>query len=407
MPTTLPTPERGDEVSWVVACLGHLVEDEVTASPSIRGGQIAADAALVALDLAGYASRRNEVLPRSRRGATMLSPYIRHGLLTLGEVWSATAGAADRDRDKFTDELLWQEYARHLYARLGRGLAEPIRFDPTPPGATPDVIADPWATDMACVRLAIGELERDGWLVNQTRMWLASHWSVRHGADWRTGEERFFTHLLDGSRAANRTGWQWTIGAGTGKRYGFTRWQVTKRAPGLCETCPHHTACPIETWPDDVHLQSVTGDAGLRRFEDPSVVGGPRRTMVSGAADAVWITAESLGDRDPALTAHPELPVVFVFDEPLLARLRLSGKRLVFLAECLADLATRRTLEVRLGDPATELADQRLATTFAPVPGNARLRDVLEIVELHPWPWLRRPTSGPVTSFSAWRNATQ
>jgi deoxyribodipyrimidine photo-lyase len=36
--------------------------------------------------------------------------------------------------------------------------------------------------------------------------------------------------------------------------------------------------------------------------------------------------------------------VVFVFDEPLLDRLRLSSKRLVFLVETLADLAGRRTV---------------------------------------------------------------
>jgi deoxyribodipyrimidine photo-lyase len=405
--TLLPTPEPGDEVAWVSAHLGHLVDGDLRASPAIRGGQTAADAALANLDITGYAARRNEVLPRSRRGATMLSPYIRHGLLTLPEVWAAAGGTAERDRIKFTDELLWQEYSRHLYARVGSGLAAPIRFHPGPADVT---VAgdDPWETDMACVRLAIDELETDGWMVNQTRMWMASHWSVRHGADWRLGEDRFFTHLLDGSRAANRTGWQWTIGAGTGKRYGFTRWQVEKRAPRLCDSCPHASDCPIEKWPDDVRLEPVANDdPRLRYVDDPTAVAGPTRAVVNGEAELVWITAESLGDRDPALGAHLDLPAVFVFDEPLLGRLRLSGKRLVFLTECLADLGTRRPVVVHLGDPPIELGDRRLATTFAPVPGNARLRDQLTLAALHPWPWLRRPTSAPVTSFSAWRNATR
>ena len=88
------------------------------------------------------------------------------------------------------------------------------------------------------MRFVTDELHRDGWLVNQTRMWLASQWAVRAGADWRAGEDAMFTHLLDGSRAANRLGWQWTVGTGSGKPYGFSRWQVEKRAPaavpGLC-----------------------------------------------------------------------------------------------------------------------------------------------------------------------------
>ena len=116
----------------------------------------------------------------------------------------------------------------------------------------------------------------------------------------------------------------------------------------------------------------------------------------------VWLTAESLGDDDPALAANPELPVVFVFDEPLLDRLRLSGKRLVFLAETLADLADRRNVEVHLGSPGEVLVDRSPAVTFAPVPGFRRLSRKIDIAELHPFPWLRRPRGGSVASFSQW-----
>jgi len=89
----------------------------VQGSP-IVGGQAAADRALATLDIAGYARRRNEVYPESHRGASGLSPYIRHGLLVLPRVWRTVDGPA-QDREKFRDELLWQEYARHLYARIG------------------------------------------------------------------------------------------------------------------------------------------------------------------------------------------------------------------------------------------------------------------------------------------------
>lgn len=256
---------------------------------------------------------------------------------------------------------------------------------------------------MACIDATIGELERDGWLVNQTRMWLASHWTVRHGADWREGEDRFFTHLLDGSRAANRLGWQWTVGAGTGKPYGFSRWQVEKRAPELCLGCARRADCPIENWPADRELMPVADDQRLRHDIDIGATAGPIDTEIAGRADAVWITAESLGDDDHALAADPTLPVVFVFDEPLLAHLRLSSKRLVFLAERLAELAATRTLEVHLGDPAIVLRGRALATTFTAVPKARHLRASLDIAELHPWPWLVRPSDGSIQSFSAWR----
>jgi deoxyribodipyrimidine photo-lyase len=49
------------------------------------------------------------------------------------------------------------------------------------------------------------------------------------------------------------------------------------------------------------------------------------------------------------------------------------------------------------------LAGRDVAVTHAPVPGfRARAAEVRP-VELHPWPWLRRPHAGPVSSFSAWR----
>ena len=164
-----------------------------------------------------------------------------------------------------------------------------------------------------------------------------------------------FVHLLDGSRAANGLGWQWTTGTGSSKAYGFSRWQVQKRAPQLCRRCPLRDACPIEDWPE-VQLQPVPDRADLTRGPIPA---GPAE-VEGDAGEVVWLTAESLGTTDPALAAHPDLPVVFVFDEPLLARLQLASKRLVFLAETLAELAGEREVELHLGSPTEVLAAQEV-----------------------------------------------
>jgi deoxyribodipyrimidine photo-lyase len=409
----LPTPEPGpaSAVAWVRRHLGHLClegPEGVAASPAFRGGQAAADAALAALDVAGYARRRSEVWPSTRRGASRMSPYVRHGLVDLPTLWDHVADAPSADRTKYRDELLWQEYARHVHARVGRETARPLRH--APPAAAAAAArrfrGDPWPRDMACMEFTVGELHRDGWLVNQTRMWLASQWTVRAGRDWREGEEEFFAHLLDGSRAANRLGWQWTVGAGTGKPYGFSRWQVRKRAPGLCDGCALRDSCPIEGWPDAAGGPAVDAPAALRRDPDPAATAGPGVPLVTGEpAECVWLTFESLGDADPALAAHPGLPVAAVFDEALLARLRLSGKRLVFLTETLADLAGRRHLEVHRGDPVQVLMGRQVAVTHAPVPGFRVRARRIRPAAVHPWPWLVRPRAGPATSFTAWRRA--
>lgn len=397
----IANPSPGSVVEWVTEHLGHLCSDTPTPSPRFRGTQEAADTALRAYDVAGYAYRRSEVWPAERRGASGLSPWIRHGLLSLPRVWESVDGGPAADVSKFRDELLWAEYSRHLYARLGSAMTEGLRAS----RAESIIEHDPWDRSMACMDLTVGELERDGWLVNQTRMWLASQWAVRHGAAWRDGEDRFFTHLLDGSRAANRLGWQWTVGTGNAKSYGFARWQVEKRAPGLCDTCVHRRSCPIERFGDDVRLHVESPHPLLREDPDTRNTGGPTAVQKFDEADVVWLTAESLGDDDPALRANPSLGVLFVFDEPLLRRLRLSGKRLIFLAERLAELAAERSVELHLGQPRDVLADRRVATTFAPVPGWRKLTNQRIPVELHPWPWLRRPSGGSVMSFSAWSGA--
>lgn len=401
MTVQLPIPEPGDEERWVTIHLGDLCRDVPNRSRTHVGTQAAADAALDAFDVTGYARGRNEVWPPSRRAASGLSPWIRHGLLSLRRVHDAVDGPAD-DRRKFRDELRWQEYARHLYARLGMATALPLRRAPqlSAPSGT-----DPWDRSMRCVEVNLDELERDGWMVNQSRMWLASQWSVRHGADWRVGEQEFFAHLLDGSRAANRLGWQWTVGTGSSKVYGFSQSQVQRRAPELCGSCTHRTTCPIADWPADPPFADVDRDPRIRHDPDPVATAGPRTVERHRDPIVVWLTAESLGDEDPALAANPNLPVVFVFDRALLGGLRLSGKRLVFLTERLAELASERELEIHLGEPLDALGDRAFATTFTPVPGWRRRIQRSSPAEIHPWLWLERPRAGSIVSFSAWSNS--
>ena len=48
-----------------------------------KGGQSFADKALNNLDINGYAKKRNNVYPTEKRGSSYLSPYIRHGLLSI------------------------------------------------------------------------------------------------------------------------------------------------------------------------------------------------------------------------------------------------------------------------------------------------------------------------------------
>ena len=406
-PARLPDPPLHDEIhAWVTDHLGDLCVPQASAAAgSFRGGQSAADAALQAYNVTGYARRRNNVWPAGTRGSSRLSPYIRHGLLTLREVWDHVAGGPSSDVTKFRDELLWQEYARHLYARVGTASRHSFRFavEERTADTDPAPMSNPWSSSAKCLDASWSELVSGGWLTNQTRMWLASQWSVRAGLGWRDGEDLMYRHLVDGSRAANRLGWQWTVGALTGKAYGFSRWQVEKRAPGLCATCPLERNCRITDWPTTQEREPLPfNDPRLRRDDRLEATAGPATAQQSATPEAVWMTAESLGDRAPAAAAHPDRPGGFGFDEPLLRRLQLSMNRLVFLAQSVAELSTRRDVELWLGDPVEVLQGRRLTATFAPVPGWKSRAARLDVVALHPWPWLERPRAGSISSYTAW-----
>ena len=397
-PSVQPIEITRDPQALISDHFNGLYSGEIGLS-SIRGGQSAADEALRNLDIRGYAANRSEVYPAQRRGASKLSPYIRHNLLTLSQVYDAVSDAPGADKAKFRDELYWQEYARHLYARVGERLFENLRFE-----APWDVAGYGWDRDMACLDMVLGELEQDGWLVNQTRMWLASHWSVRNGAGWLLGQELMHRELLDGSRAANLLGWQWTVGAGTGKPYGFARWQVEKRAPGVCKACPLSRACPIQDFPEASEPLRLPKEPLLDADPNPFATAGPAEVVRNRPAKQVLLTIDSMGDADGALSANPDLPAVFVFNAAALAKLQLSARRIGFYLETLADLATRREVNVLVGDPYDFAANNDVSVTYAPVPSFKKFENLAEI---HPYPWLRKPHSGSVRSFSSWRSALQ
>lgn len=397
-----PPSDQQEIGAWVESELAGLFRGDARRSPAFTGGQAAADAALETLDITGYGRTRSQVHPEAERGASRLSPYIRHGLLSLPRVHDhpRVVGAPSFDRFRYQGELLWQEYSRQWYAVFGGRTRRGVAFEPQAGESASSWHREPWPRDMRCVSETLTELHRDGWAVNQARMWLASQWSVRAGAPWQEGEDEMFRHLLDGSRAANRQGWQWVVGGTRNRSYGFARRQVLKRAPAFCDACALRDDCPIRSYAGSVAGPRVDRDLP-HDIRDRLGVSAPAPDGPDGV-EAVWLTAESLGDSDPALVAHPELPVHFVFDAPLLRRWGLDGKRLVFLGECLADLAGRREVHLWRGAPADWLVTRRrVAATRAPVPGFRRLFAAhREVVSPLAWPWLRPPTPALIDALT-------
>ncbi|MFV0524176.1 MAG: hypothetical protein ACK5RL_06730 [Acidimicrobiales bacterium] len=277
----MPVPGRGraEAERFVVEQLERLVErrgGHSLSSPTVRGGQTAADAALARFDVAGYAAGHRFAYPQPRRVGSRLSPYLRHGLLTLPQVWDHVAGGDPADVAAFRRALLRAEYARHAYAagaaprpyppgpgadggRSPRRSGEPPGLDPGPGRRLG------WNRRMGCIEIALGELVEDGWLVDEARRWLAIDWSVHRRQRWTDGWDYLFRHSIDGSRAVGGQIERWlrgdapdTVAPAPGARLAgqavpvFSRLDVERWAPGLCATCELVQRCPVEDTADRV-----------------------------------------------------------------------------------------------------------------------------------------------------------
>ena len=293
-----------------------------------RGGRDAAVERLATIDPVAYARSRNHVAGAVSR----LSPWIRHGVLSLAEVRDAALARVARpeDAEKFVAELGWRHYWRQVQAALG----DRIRTDIEPPArawrrpaALLSMPADVLEarTGMACIDAFVRGLHDTGWLHNHERMWLAS-WLVHvRGVHWLAGAEWFLEHLLDGDPASNHLSWQWVAGTFSAKPYLFNRENLETHTSGIhCRQCPLLGRCDVEDSYEALDARLFAPDAPQRP---------PLRIR-------------------PAAAAHPDAPRLFVVDRHWLAAERPAIGRLAFLFECLADVPG---IEIRVGDPATIL----------------------------------------------------
>jgi deoxyribodipyrimidine photo-lyase len=398
--------------------------DGFAADSGLVGGRDEALRRLFAIDPIGYAQSRNHL----NGMVTGLSPWIRHGMLTVAEVrdralssiaapgaragfggHDATppaegrAGSSAHPAAKLIAELGWRDYWRRVQATLG----DAIHADIEPPAAIQraawieampaDVLAG--RTGMVCIDAFVEQLHRTGWLHNHARMWLAS-WLVHvRGVRWQAGAAWFLAHLLDGDPASNALSWQWVAGTFASKPYLFNRENLQRYSDGVfCRACPLLGCCSLEGGYEDLSHRLFQPGAGMTERRAPRIspaaawVGSPP-AETPDSATLVWLTLDSLGAVGPAVIAHPHAPRVFVVDPAWLLEERPTVKRLVFIQECLADLPDT---EIVVGDPvsmlstrARELGCRSVAVADTPCPRVRRAAATLGVsvpVAVHRWP---------------------
>jgi deoxyribodipyrimidine photo-lyase len=171
-----------------------------------------------------YEVQRNyDFGPDRRDNISMLSPYIRHRLLSEQQVVAATLRVhSPMVAEKFVQEVfwrtywkgwlqqrptVWQQYLSDLEYQTSRKI---YGLDAAYNGETGIECFDEWVT----------ELRTTGYLHNHARMWFASIWIFTLRLPWQVGADFFLRHLFDGDPAANTLSWRWVAGLQTvGKHY--------------------------------------------------------------------------------------------------------------------------------------------------------------------------------------------
>lgn len=351
----LPPVERAAAIIHAIPTLvdGDTADLSIAANPWARGGRAAALERLAMIDPIAYARTRNHV----GGSVTRLSPWLRHGVLSLAEVRDAALSRVRRREDaaKLISELGWRDYWQQVYAAVGHRIREsleaPVQESRAPPADAipPDVLAA--RTGLACIDAFVKKLQITGWLHNHERMWLAS-WLVHvRGMRWQAGADWFLSHLLDGDPASNHLSWQWVAGTFSSKPYLFNRENLETFTGGShCQPCGLRDACPVDGSYESLASRwlAAVGPSPRDRLRI-----GPQSASVTGSTAVssrplVWLTIDSAAMNSPAALAHPRSPRVYVIDSEWIAEERPSLKRLIFLFECLADIPD---VEVRLGDP--------------------------------------------------------
>jgi deoxyribodipyrimidine photo-lyase len=429
-----------------------LLSADSSAPTAAVGGRHAAESRLSAIDPARYGATRNHLAG----AVTRLSPYIRHGVLTLAEVRDAVFARLREDMgspaagslqgelfggvgaaggivaagagEKLIAELGWRDYWQRLWRQWGDGIwhdREPLKTGHPPDAYAPELPADlaAAATGLACIDAFAAELMDTGWLHNHARMWLAAYVVHWRRVRWQAGARWFLRHLLDGDPASNNLSWQWVASSFSHKPYLFNRSNLERFSSGrFCAACPLADrrgagGCPFDASYEALQARLFRPGAPLApaaaagaRPEPPAAGPAPRRPLV-------WVHGEALGPANPALRAHPAAPALFVFDADLIAgrtattggiaaagpgAVPLAPGRLRFLRECLAELP----VDVREGEVASELlaaaaalgadgivTSRAVDPRFATIAAQVAVALPLQVLE--PEPFVALPFDGP------------
>ena len=167
--------------------------------------------------LSRYKEERNNP---DRDGCSMLSPYLRFGVLHPRQLLAELR--PDKNHDHYRSELCWREFyadvLHHQPHTTWQNLQPKMEAMPVDTDAAAKQRFAAWCagrTGYPIVDAGMRQMLATGWMHNRVRMIVASFLVKDLHLPWQWGAKFFMQQLVDGDIASNNHGWQWTAGTGT------------------------------------------------------------------------------------------------------------------------------------------------------------------------------------------------
>ena len=308
-----------------------------------------------------YAKTRNYL----NGEVTQLSPYIRHGCISLYEAIIFTKYKSPSCSDKLLFEFGWRDYWRHIWYLTG----ERIHSEMEPPkvklgrNPLPNHIKES-QTNLPCIDGFVETLKQTGYLHNHARMWLSSyiiHWLK---VDWRIASKWMHDLLLDGDEASNSLSWQWVASTFGSKPYFFNQENLSKYTLNqTCEKCK--AVCPFKGSYESLNLALFEPTTAPAKITPSTHT--PLNIELLGSEHIILFHDEMLSSQSPLYVKSQRK--IFVFDEALYKEWDL--KRLQFLADCLVEIPE---VEIWIGDTLEVLKNLNASSVETQMTPNTALK---------------------------------
>lgn len=393
---------------------------------TLPGGRTEALRKLHAFDPSAYGRTRNHIDGTVSR----LSPYIRHGMLSLSEVRDHLRSKFPNDPsrlEEFLRQMAWRDFFEKVLGWYGHGLDEDLEERKHGVARSSRIPLDVLSGDtgLPCIDGMLSELFDQGYLHNHARLWFAAYLCHFRGVRWQEGARLFRQYLYDGDIASNSSSWQWVEGTFASKPYFMNKDNIATFSSGKwCNSCK--VKCPFDAdYPTLQHrlfagstapfVSKVADKAVTNNTQPASHVIPEDIATLPPNTDLVWVHDAAISCSDTAVLTNPGAAVAFVFNEPELRVEPWAYHRLAFVADGIEDLFANLPNPTKLtlvGDPVerlTTLAEKLGATTIHisehPNPKVIETAEQLRLkfrVIVHPRPAFTQYSSEPIRFSRYW-----